>query len=251
MSRRRGLVEDLILLAAEVPWPWGVAMAVASFLMLHSFVGRFGVIAQLFELIIPPALLLGAGVSAWRRSRASHLFKDDAAGGIARIRVMSWSAFEQLVGEAFRRQGFSVAENITGGPDGGVDLVLTKGTALHLVQCKQWRVWSVPVSVVRELKGVMAVRGAAGGFVVTSGKFTAEAIAFAARADIELLDGQRLAAMIPNRGEIATAQTDLEAPSCPDCDGEMVVRTARRGANAGRQFWGCKAFPRCKGTRAA
>ncbi|MGH9351399.1 MAG: restriction endonuclease [Terriglobia bacterium] len=32
---------------------------------------------------------------------------------------MSWAAFEQLVGEAFRRRGFSVAENITGGPDGG------------------------------------------------------------------------------------------------------------------------------------
>ncbi|HJS92148.1 MAG TPA: restriction endonuclease [Steroidobacteraceae bacterium] len=246
------MFEDLILLAAEIPWPWGVAMAVASFLMLHSFAGRFGFIARLFELIIPPALLLGAGVSAWRRSRASQLFNDAAAGGIARIREMSWPAFEQLVGEAFRRRGFSVAENITGGADGGIDLVLTKGTALHLVQCKQWRAGSVPVSVVRELKGVMAVRGATGGVVVTSGKFTPEAVAFAARADIELLDGQRLAAMIPNPGEIAAApQTDLEAPSCPSCDGEMVMRTARRGANAGKQFWGCKAFPRCTGTKAA
>ncbi len=27
----------------------------------------------------------------------------------------------------------------------------------------------------------------------------------------------------------------------------MVRRTARRGANAGREFWGCTEFPRCRG----
>ena len=27
----------------------------------------------------------------------------------------------------------------------------------------------------------------------------------------------------------------------------MVRRTARRGANAGREFWGCSEFPRCRG----
>jgi len=28
----------------------------------------------------------------------------------------------------------------------------------------------------------------------------------------------------------------------------MVLRTARRGPNSGNQFWGCAAYPRCKGT---
>ena len=28
----------------------------------------------------------------------------------------------------------------------------------------------------------------------------------------------------------------------------MVERTARRGSNAGNQFWGCSAYPACKGT---
>lgn len=40
-------------------------------------------------------------------------------------------------------------------------------------------------------------------------------------------------------------------PDCPDCGGEMVLRTARRGRNAGGQFWGCSQYPRCKGTRDA
>lgn len=36
---------------------------------------------------------------------------------------------------------------------------------------------------------------------------------------------------------------------CPICGGGMSVRTARVGKNAGGKFWGCKRFPRCKGTK--
>jgi DNA-binding helix-hairpin-helix protein with protein kinase domain len=38
-------------------------------------------------------------------------------------------------------------------------------------------------------------------------------------------------------------------PNCPNCGSNMVRRTARRGPNAGRPFWGCSSFPRCRGTR--
>lgn len=31
---------------------------------------------------------------------------------------------------------------------------------------------------------------------------------------------------------------------CPDCEGEMVPRSSQYG-----KFWGCKAYPKCKGTR--
>lgn len=36
--------------------------------------------------------------------------------------------------------------------------------------------------------------------------------------------------------------------SCPKCGAEMVLRTAKRGANAGNQFWGCSNFPSCRST---
>ena len=39
----------------------------------------------------------------------------------------------------------------------------------------------------------------------------------------------------------------MSSPSCPECSSDMVLRTARRGSNAGNQFWGCSSFPRCKG----
>jgi four helix bundle suffix protein len=39
------------------------------------------------------------------------------------------------------------------------------------------------------------------------------------------------------------------APACPLCGKPMALRTARHGARAGSQFWGCSAYPECKSTR--
>lgn len=36
-------------------------------------------------------------------------------------------------------------------------------------------------------------------------------------------------------------------PPCPRCGKPMVLRTAKTGRHAGRQFWGCSAYPTCKG----
>jgi four helix bundle suffix protein len=36
-------------------------------------------------------------------------------------------------------------------------------------------------------------------------------------------------------------------PTCPKCGGEMVRRTARKGARAGSPFWGCPNYPDCNG----
>jgi len=33
--------------------------------------------------------------------------------------------------------------------------------------------------------------------------------------------------------------------SCPKCGSEMKLRTAKKGPNAGSQFWGCSSFPKC------
>lgn len=41
-----------------------------------------------------------------------------------------------------------------------------------------------------------------------------------------------------------------QSPNCPVCFSAMKLREAKRGANAGKSFWGCSDYPRCKGTRA-
>jgi restriction system protein len=38
------------------------------------------------------------------------------------------------------------------------------------------------------------------------------------------------------------------APTCAACGKAMVLRTARKGAKAGSQFWGCSGYPECKTT---
>ncbi len=40
-----------------------------------------------------------------------------------------------------------------------------------------------------------------------------------------------------------------EAPRCPKCGREMVLRTAHKGANAGKRFWGCSTYPTCRSMR--
>lgn len=33
---------------------------------------------------------------------------------------------------------------------------------------------------------------------------------------------------------------------CPRCGSKLVLRTAKKGENAGQQFWGCSGFPKCR-----
>jgi restriction system protein len=54
-------------------------------------------------------------------------------------------------------------------------------------------------------------------------------------------------------GEInqTMAPRESAAPKCPRCGNDMVKRIAKQGPNAGEPFWGCSAFPQCRGIRAA
>ena len=40
----------------------------------------------------------------------------------------------------------------------------------------------------------------------------------------------------------------MVTPLCPDCAQPMKKRMARKGRNAGNEFWGCSTYPKCKGT---
>ena len=106
-------------------------------------------------------------------------------------------------------------------------------------------------------------QGTNAGVLVASGRFTSEAEEFGEGNPIQLIDGQSLATLIGSMetGENSEARAPREAdpgaatasaqstPTCPQCGGQMVLRTARRGARAGESFWGCKAYPSCRGTR--
>jgi restriction system protein len=51
------------------------------------------------------------------------------------------------------------------------------------------------------------------------------------------------------RNQPAAGTAQAAAPNCPQCSQPLVLRTAKQGPNAGSQFWGCSAYPNCKGTQ--
>jgi len=193
--------------------------------------------------------LIPAPISAFNSWRKRQLV--DKQTGIQSIRTLSWKEFEELVAEAYRRKGYTVIENPGRGADGGVDIRLQKNGQLHLVQCKQWQSQKVGVNVVREMFGLMTAESAASAIVICSGIFTQEAKSFAEGKAIDLVDGAQLEALIGQvrRASRETATPVRQKPSatlCPRCGSRMVLRTAKKGANAGGQFYGCSAFPKCR-----
>ncbi len=56
----------------------------------------------------------------------------------------------------------------------------------------------------------------------------------------------------PDTGDVRTpkglaSEAEPSTPLCPKCAAPMVRREAKSGANAGQAFWGCSAFPKCRG----
>jgi restriction system protein len=174
---------------------------------------------------------------------------------------LSWLEFENLVGEIFRCRGYSVENLGGGGADGGIDLRLSRLGETTLVQCKRWKVFKVGVKPIREFYGVMTSEEADRGIFVSSGIYTSEALDFAEGKPLELIDGAQLPEMAKahqahnrinpaRRADRVAPDTTPQRPECPSCGETMVLRRAKTGTNAGQEFWGCSAFPQCRGTRA-
>lgn len=283
MARRRktSTFEDIIYIASRLPWWLSLIIALGAWFFFHSvatsppptltdpkqfgqmLTGQmFRTISMFLQFIIPVAFCFGAIGSLFGRFKRRKLM-GDVASAIKpgkTIEGISWQQFEQLTGEAFRRQGFTVTETGGNGPDGGIDLILHKDGEKYLVQCKQWRSLKVGVAVIREFFGVMVAQGAVGGFVVTSGAFTAEAKAFASGRNIRLVENSELnkwvssfsGSSLPSNAPVCIEQSvfqSVAAPSCPICNSLMRRRTAKRGARSGSEFWGCMQYPKCRGTR--
>ena len=287
MARKKSSVlDDLIDIAAHLPWQVGVVLAFIAYLVLHYFSTRAPLptnpaelkslgtsigesvghsvtttLAMFLQYIIPACLLVGTLVSFIKRKRQSALHAQVAADRSSNaLERMNWREFEGLVAETFRHKGYRVVERGGDGPDGGVDLELYQGADKYLVQCKQWKSSKVGVAIVRELFGLMSAEHAVGGFVVASGEFTQEAKAFAEGRSIRLVDARKLrvliatnvaAPVVPPKSEShrPTGSTIDALPACPKCGSPMVQRVARSGTNAGKTFWGCSTFPACRGIR--
>jgi restriction system protein len=266
MSRKKqSTFEDLIEITSYLPWWAGLTLAMVSYLILHQVAGievtpmqdmqemggfitqQWGkTFAMVLQFIIPMVFVFGSLIAVVKKRQRKRIF--NTLISLHAIRDLSWQAFELLISEAYRRQGYKVEET-PAGADGGVDIILNKNKRTFFVQCKHWKNQKVGVKEVRELNGVVAAKGAYNGILVTSGNYTTDAIEFAATAGIELIDGKALIKLIPQIDSQHFETKQEQSPLCPKCGDAMVKRTAKRGSNAGNQFWGCSVFPECKGTQ--
>ena len=240
-------------LAARLPWWLGLALSAASYAGLHWLAARpytthfppgrlletlqglaLHTFASAGQYLFPALLATGALVSAIRQYQwARSVVQRPAAVDAAAMSAISWLEFELLVGEYFRQRGFTVAQRAQAGADGGVDIELERDGDRYLVQCKQWRARQVPVETVRELYGLMAAHRAAGAFVVTSGRFTRPAVAFAAGREIELIDGAALEQALADQWHAASADNAAPQPPPPAPSARRAPR-AKRGEDAAR-----------------
>ena len=260
MSRSNESLIDLLL---DAPWWVGVLLAIVVYFLFAIVIPSLQVVTPLVQglqsvlrgiaPIIAFVFLLPAARSAiisWRKRKRLDIQKS-----LDTIRDLPWQQFEELVAEAYRRQGYAVVENHHDGADGGVDLRLKKGKELHLIQCKSWRTRKIGVRIVRELYGVMAAEHASAGSIVCTGMYTQEAKNFAHDKNIDLVDGDQLETMIKQVQPVQSTQavqasdsivTTPAAPPCPKCGNDLVRRTTKRGKNAGNKFWGCSTYPKCE-----
>ncbi|QTN43324.1 nuclease-related domain-containing protein [Marinobacter salsuginis] len=69
---------------------------------------------------------------------------------------------------------------------------------------------------------------------------------------IDAIESGRLAATFRNHRSHVNHVKEVVArknsePRCPKCQGEMVKRRVKCGENIGKEFLGCKEFPKCRG----
>jgi len=249
----------------ESPWWMSLAMAASIYVILNFILPNLhiehfilsplassaGVIGKpiVYLLVFISALSGAKHLFTQKRSRSIHKQQTD----IGTVRDLSWDDFEQLTGQAYRKQGYRVIENNKKGPDGGIDLVLKRNGETTLVQCKHWKTNKIGVPVIRELLGVVTAEKADHGIVVGTGKFTEPALKFAQSNNIEIVDDTKLIEMLEAQLPTFTNK-EIESPysvpgiDCPSCDGQMVKRIAKRGKNPGSEFLGCSSFPKCRAT---
>jgi restriction system protein len=260
MPRQKESNAELLL---KVPWWFNAVLGLITFAALRwglpMWAGTDNSRLMLSRGIVPlaplPLLFFGffAAGSFWFSRHRRRLV--DCQTSLESLRNTPWKQFEFLVAEAYRRQGYQVEFSLGRGADGGVDLILRRDSRTLLVQCKQWKVFSVGAPVIREMFGLLTAEKANEAIIVTSGKFTRDAQDFAAGKPICLIDGPQLLALVQSvQMSTGVSPVPLGTPpndskNCPSCGQPMVLRTSKRGANAGNQFWGCSTYPACKGIR--
>ena len=269
--RRRFRDESTIANLMEVPtWLFFSLMVVAA--MATLLIGAIVDIATkridvFLTALVPLVVVAFFGGLFWLSTRERLL---------RRRRLLQVSTAHQLLAlmpdemadvaaELYRLQGYVITENKRPDlPDGGVDFEVAQRGKTWLVQVKHWR-QEVTVKEARELWGIVASEGAAGGILIGTSGFTAATREFASGKDLTLLDGPEFMTLRSQLAQIDKSRigasdplvsdgfalhlAGIHRPACPKCGKPMLLVSRLEDTVVIRQFWGCRDYPSCDGTR--
>lgn len=165
----------------------------------------------------------------------------------SQLRNIDWFQFEKVVALTYRKLGYNVEQRGGANPDGGIDLIIKKVGQRTAVQCKHWKNWDIGVKTVREFLGALKDSGIEHGILVTLNGYTADAKQLADKHGIEIISEAKLTQMLESTDARFDPEFDaiISEKFCPECNSNLVLRTAAKGVRTGEQFWGCSTFPRC------
>jgi restriction system protein len=190
----------------------------------------------------------------------------NAAGkSIEQLQALTPDQFEEWVGARFRDLGYAV--KVTGlSGDHGADLLAEKPGEVAVIQCKNYKAWSVGEPILRDLYGTMHDFKATKAYLVTSGQMTRAAVEWVKGKPIEVWGGDYLANLSmrlasaraeesavhpieipvstsPAAGSLTAASTNTL--QCPKCGSALVERWNKRTQVA---FLACPRYPECRYT---
>jgi HJR/Mrr/RecB family endonuclease len=111
------------------------------------------------------------------------------------LRQLDGQEFEWLVGEVFRREGWTVLERgRQDAADGNIDLELKRSSERRLVQCKRWTAKWVGVDEIRGFSGTLSGEKLppSSGIFVTLRGYTQQARDLAEKSGLELVESRDL-----------------------------------------------------------
>lgn len=139
---------------------------------------------------VATALLIGLAASfalgLWRRGHT------EAQAGIQALCGLKWRDYAHLIEDLLQERGFTRSDDERRPGEGGFDLMMTRGSARYLVECKNGAAHRVTEQSIRDLAKVVEMQGAEGAVLATTGRVEPAALLFAANRRIEVLAGPDL-----------------------------------------------------------
>ena len=221
----------------------------ANSLLVYVLFGKFICFYSGIIFLISSVALIQGLIKKKRESLA------DEGKSLSALQELSWKDFKEYIMVLFERLGYSLVDCRDLNKE-RTDLKLKRDGRLSIVRCKKYYVRKVPLSMVLEFyKAVSNEPDAEKGYFVTTGLFSQEAKKFASGKQLELIDGVkfmdfvRIADSLASAEKKADIQNSLKRPGykCPMCGAQMVLRTVEINSHT-VNFWGCSAYPACKGT---